>query len=94
VSPGGGPGPFPPNSAGLQGFTSQAALTGSVQGKKYTGKVYTKDTGYITPDGFVGQVLLIVGGTDSFAGATGRVAVAGQEVGGSATYTGHICIAP
>jgi hypothetical protein len=94
VNPGGGPGPFPPTSAGLQGFTSQAALTGRVQGNKYQGTVHTKDTGYITADGFVGQVLLIVGGTGSFEGATGRVAVAGQEVGGSAIYTGHICIKP
>jgi len=86
--------PVPPATAGLQGFTSQAALSGRVQGNKYEGKVYTKDTGYITADGFVGQILLILGGTDSFERATGRVAVAGQEVGGSATYTGHICIAP
>ena len=93
VNLGGGPVPVPPTSAGLQGFTSQAALTGRVQGNKYQGTVYTKDTGTITADGFVGQILLIVGGTGSFAGATGRVAVAGQEVGGSATYTGHICIA-
>ena len=84
----------PLTSAGLQGFTSQAALTGRVHGNKYQGKVYTKDTGYITPDGFVGQILLVVGGTGDFAGATGRVAVAGQEVGGSASYTGRICIAP
>jgi len=94
VDTGGGPVPVPLTSAGLQGFTSQAALTGGVQGRRYEGKVYTKDTGYITADGFVGQILLVVGGTDSFAGATGRVAVAGQEVGGSASYTGHICIAP
>ena len=93
VDVGGATVPFPPSSAGLQGFTSQAALTGSVLGKKYEGTVYTKDTGYITADGFVGQVLLLVGGTGSFVGATGRVAVAGQEVGGFADYTGHICVA-
>jgi hypothetical protein len=84
--------PYPATSAGLTGFTSQVALVGSVQGNKYRGTFYTKDTGYITADGFVGQVLLIVGGTNDFAGATGRVAVAGQEVGGFATYTGHVCI--
>lgn len=86
--------PSPETSAGLQGFTSQAALRGSVLEGQYRGTIYTKDTGYITADGFVGQVLLIVGGTGSFQDATGRVAVAGQEVGGLATYTGHVCIQP
>src|SRR5215471_9414918 len=38
---GSGPVPVPSTSAGLQGFTSQAALTGRVQGSKYQGKVYT-----------------------------------------------------
>ena len=85
--------PVPSTSAGLQGFTSQAALTGRVNGNRYQGTVYTKDTGYITADGFVGQILLIVGGTGDFNGATGRVGVAGQEVGDYATYTGHVCIA-
>jgi hypothetical protein len=92
LSVGGSMVPVPATSAGLQGFTSQAALTGSVQGNKYTGTVYTKDTGYVTSDGFIGQILLVAGGTGSFEGATGRVGIAGQEVGGYANYTGHLCI--
>ena len=86
--------PFPPTSAGMQGVSSKARLTGTVLGRKYSGTVLTKDQGFITPDGFVGQILLIEGGTGSFEGATGRAAVAGQEIGGVAYYTGHICVNP
>jgi hypothetical protein len=85
---------IPEGSAGLQGFTSKAVLTGRVRGRKYEGTVYTKDQGYITADGFIGQILLVVGGTGDFEGATGRAAIGGQEVGGFASYTGHICVAP
>jgi len=86
----------PPGSAGLQIFTSQVALEGTIRknpfSTEYTGTVYTKDTGIITADGFVGQVLLIVGGMGPFAGATGRVGVTGQEGGGLASYTGEMCL--
>jgi hypothetical protein len=69
-------------------------MRGTVRGNRYAGTLYTKDTGIITADFFVGQVVLIVGGTDDFEDATGRIAVAGQELGGSpgAFYTGHICV--
>lgn len=75
--------------AGLTVFTSQAVLDGKLHGLK--GKLYTKDTGVITSDGMVGQVLKIVGGSDDFKGASGTIAVAGQEVGGLASYTGEVC---
>ena len=88
--------PRPTDSAGLNVFTSQVAIHGSVAGR-YRGTLYTKDTGITTGDIFVGQVLLVVGGTGDFEYATGRIAVAGQELGGGppgAFYTGHICLNP
>lgn len=85
--------------SGLSVFTSQATLTGKlVTGR--SGTLYTKDSGVITlpetPGGvqIVGQVLKIVGGTEDFAGATGTIAVAGEEVGGAAFYTGEVCVKP
>ncbi len=82
----------PPGSArsDLTVFTSNAVLTGKL--RNLSGNLYTQDSGVITTAGFVGQVLKIVGGTDGFAGATGEIAVAGQEVGGEAFYTGEICV--
>ncbi len=71
-------------------FTSNAVLTGKV--RNYSGSLYTQDTGVITKAGFVGQVLKIVGGTGDFEGATGEIAVAGQEVEGNAFYTGEVCV--
>lgn len=81
--------------AGLSVFTSQAKLTGRV--KDRSGTLYTKDTGAIIGEGFpgqgmVGQVLKIVGGTGDFEDASGTIAVAGQEVGGAAFYTGEVCV--
>lgn len=74
-------------------FTSQAVLVGKLHGLE--GTLYTKDTGVITPVSatalMVGQVLKIVGGTDGFEGASGTIAVAGEEVGGRASYTGEVC---
>jgi hypothetical protein len=46
----------------------------------------------ITAAGFVGQALKIVDGTDDFAGASGEIAEAGQEVGGNAVYRGEVCV--
>jgi len=86
------PVPDPPNSGGLQGFTSQAVYTGSVNGKKYQGMLYTKDTGYATPDGFSAQIVLVVGGTDSFENASGRIGASGQQINGFALYNGFLCI--
>lgn len=83
---------FPPGSAGMTVFTSQAVLSGSLNGKKYQGTVFTKDTGAITASGFVGQVLQIVGGTGDFAGASGLIGLHGQELGGFASYSVSICI--
>lgn len=77
------------SSSGLAVFTSQAVLEGKLHGLE--GKLYTKDTGVITSDGIVGQVLKIVGGSLDFKGATGTIAVAGQEVGGLASYSGEVC---
>jgi hypothetical protein len=65
-----------------------------------SGTLYTQDTGAITPYipisptdvQMVGQILKIVGGTGGFDGASGTIAVAGQEVGGAAFYTGEICV--
>ena len=80
-------------------FTSNAVLTGKlVTGR--SGTLYTQDTGAITPYipisptdvQMVGQILKIVGGTGGFDGASGTIAVAGQEVGGAAFYTGEICV--
>ncbi len=84
----------------LNVFTSNAMLTGKI--RNYTGTLYTKDTGVITVDitpggeQTVGQVLKIVGGSpgSDFEGATGMIAVAGQEVGGGAFYTGEVCVKP
>ncbi len=74
-------------------FTSQAVLVGKLHGLK--GTLYTKDTGVITPlsatAAMVGQVLKIVGGRGDFEGASGTIAVAGEEVGGRASYTGEVC---
>lgn len=41
-----------------------------------------------------GRVLKIVGGPagSDFENATGTLAVAGQEVGGAAVYTGEVCV--
>ncbi len=80
--------------ATLTGFTAQAVLTGTlgIGPKQKSGTLYTKDTGTITNDGKVGQILKIVGGSGGFANATGTVAVAGQEVGGFAIYTGDVCL--
>jgi hypothetical protein len=80
----------------VAGFTSQAVLTGSVGllRKKKSGTIFTKDTGTSAPNPngvVVGQVLKIVGGTGDFSGATGTIAVAGQEVGALAVYTGELC---
>ncbi len=79
-------------SEALTIFTSNAVLTGKV--RNYSGSLYTQDTGAITATGFVGQVLKIVGGSlgSDFEGATGTIAVAGQEVGGEAFYTGEVCV--
>jgi len=84
--------------ANLSVFTSNASLTGKI--RSYSGTLYTRDTGVITeptaPDGeqTVGQVLKIVGGSpgSDFEGATGTIAVAGQEVGSGAFYTGEVCV--
>ncbi len=88
--------PFPNSDRGnLTGFTSQAVLTGRLKGLR--GSLYTKDTGYIVPDpdpatgAWVGQVLIIVGGTGGFENATGTISVAGKEVGGWANYSGFVC---
>ena len=79
--------------AGLTNFTAQTVLTGKVFAgpKQLSGKLYTKDTGTITADGKVAEILKIVGGTKGFAGASGTIAIAGQELGGFAVYTGEIC---
>ncbi len=82
--------PDPLNNDYLTVFTSNAVLTGKLRNLK--GTLYTQDTGAITADGVVGQVLKIVGGTDGFDGAYGTIAVAGQEVGGAALYTGEVCV--
>jgi len=78
--------------ADLTVFTSSASLTGKVRNLK--GTLHTRDTGVITAGGVVGQVLKIVGGSpgSDFEGATGTIAVAGQEVGGAAVYTGEVCL--
>lgn len=76
--------------ANLTVFTSNAVLTGKLRNLR--GTLYTQDTGVITADGIVGQVLKIVGGTEGFDRATGTIAVAGQEVGGAAFYTGEVCV--
>jgi hypothetical protein len=88
---------FPPQVAGnpradLTAFTSNASLTGRV--RNLQGTLWTRDTGVITADGIVGQVLKVVGGPpgSDFERATGTLAVAGQEVGGAAFYTGEICV--
>ena len=93
---------FPPTSlpdarSQVVVFTSNAALTGKlVTGR--SGTLYTQDTGAITPVDpsapikTVGQILKIIGGTDDFDGATGTIAVAGDEVGGAAFYTGQVCV--
>ncbi len=86
--------------ADLTVFTSNASLTGKI--RNYSGTLYTMDTGVITqptpPGGeqTVGQVLKIVGGSpgSDFEGASGTIAVAGQEVGGGAFYTGEVCVQP
>lgn len=80
----------------LNVFTSNAALTGKlVTGRN--GTLFTQDTGAIAPDvggqmQIVGQILKIVGGTEDFDGASGIIAVAGDEVGGAAFYTGQVCV--
>ncbi len=80
----------------LNVFTSRASLTGKlVTGQK--GTLYTEDTGVITvgvegAPQIVGQILKIVGGTHDFTEASGIIAVAGTEVGGSAFYTGEVCV--
>lgn len=88
---------FPPQAPGnpradLTVFTSSASLTGKVRHLK--GTLHTRDTGVITAGGIVGQVLKIVGGPagSDFENATGTLAVAGQEVGGAAVYTGEVCV--
>jgi hypothetical protein len=87
--------PIPEYSAGLNLFTDQAVLHGSVR-RMHDCTLYTKGTGVTTADILVGEVLLVVGGEgDDCGGATGRIAVAGQELGGGppgAFYTGHICL--
>lgn len=89
----------PPDArADVNVFTSNAALAGKlVTGR--SGILFTQDTGAIAPDiggqmQIVGQILKIVGGTDDFDGASGIIAVAGDEVGGAAFYTGQICVKP
>lgn len=77
----------------LSGFTSQAALSGTLGlgRKKRSGTLFTKDTGTTTQRGVVGQLIMIVGGDRDFEGASGTIAVAGQELGGYALYTGEVC---
>jgi hypothetical protein len=86
----------PPTAAGLNGFTSRAKIAGTVRERpwstRYEGEVYTRDSGYITPDGFVGQILLVEKGTGDLADSSGRIGVAGQEVGGFAIYRGEVCV--
>lgn len=79
---------------GVTGFTAQTALSGAVWlgRKKAVGTLYTKDTGVIGPDGKVGEILRIVGGTRDLQNASGTIAVAGQEMGGLAIYTGEVCL--
>lgn len=82
--------------AGLTVFTSQAVLKGKVYAgrKLLEGSLYTKDTGVIElapTGGKVGQILKIVGGNGAFAGASGTITVAGQELGGFAFYSGEVC---
>ena len=92
--------PFAPDALGvrstLTGFTAQSVLSGSVSthGSKKSGTIFTKDTGTaIISTGMTSEILQIVGGTRDFLGATGTIAVAGQELGGIAVYTGEICTA-
>lgn len=88
--------PFDPVRAYINVFTSSAVLTGKmVTGR--SGTLFTQDTGVITPDvdgqmQIVGQLLKIAGGTDDFDAASGIIAVAGDEVGGAAFYTGQVCV--
>jgi len=82
--------------SGLTVFTSQAVLNGQVYAgrKLLKGTLYTKDTGVIElapTSGKVGQILKIVGGGGDFAGASGTITVAGQELGGFAFYSGEVC---
>lgn len=92
--------PFDPVRGDLEGFSSQAMLETRFRGLR--GTLYTKDTGFITSltssetPGFVGQIIRVVGGDGDFAGATGQIGVAGQEVGGApgeaAFYNGRVCL--
>ena len=78
----------------ITGFTAQAVLNGTmvIGRKKVAGTLYTKDAGVIGADGRVGEILKIVGGSGGLENASGTIAVAGQEVGGVAIYTGEVCL--
>lgn len=76
-------------------LTANSTLTGKlVTGR--SGTLYTEDTITVTPiDGqrqLVAEMLKITRGTDDFDGASGVIAVAGEEIGGAAFYTGQICV--
>lgn len=87
--------PGAPNSArsGLTSFTAQGVLSGKLKlaNINKSGTLFTKDTGIFGSDGKAGELIKIVGGTDDFQGASGTIAVAGQEIGGLAVFTGSIC---
>jgi hypothetical protein len=88
---------YPIPSVGLRSsaraFTSQSVLNSkiAVGRDRKSGTLFTKDTGNITNDGKAAEIIMIAGGTGGFAGASGTIEVAGQELGGFAVYTGTIC---
>lgn len=81
--------------AGLSSFTAQGVLSGRIRfgGINKSGTLFTKDTGVFGSDGKAAELIKIVGGTGDFQGASGTIAVAGQELGGYAVFTGSICTA-